>query len=315
MLISVEEERMSSFAGILGYVNSESSNDRLSGFIDLAFNNLFGSDRNLVLHWNRTSADRSKIEINYHEAGPISIPVSGDFRLSREEVDSTYVSNNLESDIYYFENENRYGLFFGLDQIFPGSRRPKTVEKTNFIKAGVFWKYSSLDNDLNPTSGKALQIRFYNIFHEEKGDSKSKNAVETMWKYYFKTGRSTVLTSGINAKVIENRNLTEFDFFNLGGLRSLRGFLENEFYGFRTGWINNEFRYLLSRNSRIYTFLDYGYVENASYTFGKLFSVGFGLRIATRLGIFEVDYGLGYSDGKFKDPLQGLIHFGLEANL
>ena len=71
----------------------------------------------------------------------------------------------------------------------------------------------------------------------------------------------------------------------------------------------------ISRNSRIFTFLDYGYAENDTYTFGKLFSVGFGMRIATRLGIFEVDYGLGYSDGKFKDPLQGLIHFGLEANL
>ena len=40
ILISVEEERMSSFAGILGYVNSENSSDRLSGFIDLTFNTI-----------------------------------------------------------------------------------------------------------------------------------------------------------------------------------------------------------------------------------------------------------------------------------
>ncbi len=315
ILIQIEEHRMSMFSGILGYNNSEDKSDRITGFIDLQFNNLFGTDRNLALHWYKAVADRSLIEIQYHESGPVNFPVSGDFILAREDVDSTYIRNNFESEIYYYDLRNKYGIFLGLDQVFPGNRRPKTVEKTSFQKAGVFWNYYTLDNKVNPSRGMNVTVKYYNIFHKSDNDNKSKNAVEGSWEYYRKLSGRTVAALKINTKIIEYRNLTDFDFFYLGGLKTLRGFNEKEFYGFRTGWINAEFRYLLSPSSRVFTFIDYGYVENESYKYGKLFGIGAGLRIETRLGIVGLDYGLGYFRDKLKNPLRGIIHFGLEAGL
>ena len=62
-------------------------------------------------------------------------------------------------------------------------------------------------------------------------------------------------------------------------------------------------------------FFDYGFVQNSDTTIGKLFSCGFGLRLKTRLGLIGIDYGIGYENGKFRNPLDGIVHFGLETKL
>ena len=114
---------------------------------------------------------------------------------------------------------------------------------------------------------------------------------------------------------IENKKLTSLDCFNLGGSQNLRGFNENQFYGYRIGWLNLEFRYLLSRKSRAFIFSDYGYAESKEYRFGKLFGFGFGLRLETRLGMLGIDYGFGYCNGELRNPIDGIIHFGIESKL
>jgi len=75
-----------------------------------------------------------------------------------------------------------------------------------------------------------------------------------------------------------------------------------------------EFRYLLGKDTRFFLFTDYGYVENSFYRYGKLFGFGFGLRIATRLGLFGFDYGFGYQE-RLRNPLEGIVHFGIETKL
>jgi hemolysin activation/secretion protein len=101
----------------------------------------------------------------------------------------------------------------------------------------------------------------------------------------------------------------------LGGKGSLRGFNEHRFSGYRIGWSNLELRLLLSRDSRVFLFSDYGYVKSTNYTFGILFGFGFGIRIETKLGMLGIDYGLGYLKGKLQNPLDGIIHFGIETKI
>ena len=141
----------------------------------------------------------------------------------------------------------------------------------------------------------------------------SKQAVELSFNHYFGISGNLVVAAGANANVIENKALTPFEVFELGGSRNLRGFNENQFSGYRILWSNLELRYLLSRNSRAFLFSDYGYVHNDEYTFDKLFGFGFGLRVETRLGILRLDYGFSYFEDELRNPLDGIIHFGLET--
>ena len=64
----------------------------------------------------------------------------------------------------------------------------------------------------------------------------------------------------------------------------------------------------------IILFTDHGFVENEFYRYGKLFGFGFGLRLETKLGLLGIDYGLSYHK-KFKNIMNGVVHFGIETKL
>jgi len=112
------------------------------------------------------------------------------------------------------------------------------------------------------------------------------------------------------------------DQYKLGGINSLRGYREEEFYGTTVSWVNLEYRFLMEGNSRFFLFTDYGYYERRilsgdSGDFkeisdgkpirGVRLGYGLGLRIDTKAGLLGLDYGLGKGDS-FS---QGKIHFGV----
>jgi len=33
----------------------------------------------------------------------------------------------------------------------------------------------------------------------------------------------------------------------------------------------------------------------------------------SKIGIIKIDYGIGYQDGQWTNPLDGTLHFGIEA--
>ena len=320
LLIRVEEDRMTRISGLLGYDSSQQqSGSRLTGYVNLKFLNLYGTDRELAFSWRRFRADRQSIEFRYHESGPFAFPLAGDFTVFRETVDSTYIKTTFDSEIYYYTLRNKYGVYLGSDDFFPGTRRPKLVEKSSQKKVGVFWHFNSEDYDLNPTKGMSLEIKHFYILQKEEGDWKNKQATELTWDNYIPLSPRVVLMTSLNGKQIQNRELKDYELYSLGGTNDLRGFREGQFNGYRIGWSNLELRYLLTRKSRVFLFTDYGIVQYplglATGTIKDLIGFGFGMRVDTRLGLIGVDYGISHSEGKWLHPLDGMIHFGLEAGL
>jgi len=315
LLFLVEESRMSLISGILGYDNSKDGKDRINGWIDLEFMNLYGTDRSLAFNWQHLSADNSSIELTYHESGFANYPINADFLVYRQEVDSTYIRSKFESEIYYYDLYNRYGLFWGMEDIFPGNRKPAVIDRSTFNKLGVLWDMTALDNILNPSSGSEIYLKYYYIFNTVDEKDIRKQAVELKTARYFDLGKNLVLGFDVNAKVIEKKQLSKFEVYELGGAKSLRGFNENIFSGFRVGWSDLELRYLFGRKSRLFAFGAYGYVENQDYKYSDLFSFGFGLRTQTRIGLLGIDYGLGIQNGEIRNPLDGIIHIGIETGL
>ena len=315
LLFDVEEDRMSLISGILGYDNSKESNSRITGWVDLEFMNLYGTDRSLAVNWQNLSADVSSVELKYHESGISRYPVNADLLIYRQEADSTYIRSKFECEVYYYDLYNKYGLFYGKEDIFPGSKIFNPIERSSFNKLGVLWDLTILDNILNPSTGTETYLKYYYIFNTDDGNNLTKQAVEIKWAKYFDLGKQFVLEFDVNANVIEKKQLTEFEVYELGGVKNLRGFNENTFSGFRVGWADIEIRYLFGRNSRLFAFGAYGYVENKQYTYNDLFSFGFGLRTQTKIGTLGIDYGLGIQNGEMGNPLDGIIHIGIETGL
>jgi len=319
LLLKLEEDKMTYFSGLAGYDNTQENNSGLNGFLNLRFMNIFGTDRTIEFNWNKLTINRNSIELKYHDSGPIKYPFAGDFSILREEVDSTYIRTKFYSEIYIHTLRSKYGILFGFDDIFPGTRRPFIIEKNLQKNAGLIYKFDNRDYKLNPIFGSIFSIKYYGILLEKENVSKLRNATEINLAFYQRLFNRTILSTEFTSKMIDDSCLEDYEKFEMGGSNSLRGFQEHQFSGHNLGWFNIELRRILSRDSRIFLFLDYGYVE---YEINKnkemlldLFGIGIGLRMKTKIGLLKLDYAFNYNHGVWKNPIDGIIHFGIETKL
>ena len=317
LLIRIEEGNMTKIAGVLGYDNKRKTN-KFAGYFELGFANLFGTDRKFEFLWESLTEYNSLVRLYYFDSGLYDYPFSGDIQVERETQDSTYIRTSLTTNLYYNTLNYKVGIMFGFDDYFPGSRRPILVEKNLDRKVGTVALYDNVDYQINPKSGLHIRFLYYWLFDSFKKISKSKDVTELSITKYEQILDNFVLSLSLNGKNKENRDLESYHYFKLGGNKDLRGFNEDQFIGYRIGWSNLELRYLLTRESRFFIFTDYGYAEymdsDKKKVINDLFGFGVGLRIKTQIGILGIDYGFNYSDGELQNPLEGIIHFGLETN-
>jgi outer membrane protein assembly factor BamA len=313
LLIDISEDRMTFFSGILGF--DDNADEKLTGYFDLDFMNLWGTDRALSFFWQRLSNQNETLQMSYHESGLYNIPVNADISLYREQADSTFIRNAVDLELFYYSGNRKYGLYFAQENIIPGGRQDSAkISRRDYTKIGASLLYDSLDLAENPSRGWQTKIKIYNIYQQSEKNS-NRNAAEMFFTKVHAIRDQLVIYAKLQAKLMENKDLSSVDYWALGGFNDLRGFMEDTFYGYYLGSLNLELRYLITRRSRFFVFADQGYAQNNQYTKGKLFAVGLGLRLQTNLGVLGIDYGVGYSDGNWRSPLNGIIHFGLETKL
>ncbi len=312
LLFSVKETKTTKLNGLAGY-NSKSKTKKITGFINLTFMNLYGTDRELSLYWNNTNSERSTVKFTYHESGLSRFPIAADFKLQRTENDSTSINNTFSTFVYYYSLNAKYGIKFQVDDFYPGSRRPKIIEKSSYKKIGISGDYNNLDYLINPHSGFRIKSEYSLVLNKINTKYNKKYSYEVSYSFYNKLYKKYVSAVSLNWKEIQNKNLQSYENFFLGGNQNLRGFPEDFFSGYKIGWINLELRYILSQKSRLFIFQDYGYVKNKNFTIGKIVGTGFGLRLNTKVGIVKIDYGIHYYQNKWLNPMDGYIHFGIET--
>jgi outer membrane protein assembly factor BamA len=322
LLITVEEDKMTRIAGVIGYNNANvSSSQRVSGNLQFQFLNLYGTDRNLTFQWYQIQNQHQNIELSYHDSGPFKFPIAGNIYLYREQADSTWIKTRLTLNLYYYSLYHQVGINLATDDVYPGSRRPPIIANDHEKTIGVFWKFSNVDYSPNPGDGMSASVNLDEVFVDTDSLSTKRNAVAFTWNNYQTFARKFVWFLGINGKTLSDHSAPYYRLFYLGGFNTLRGFTENSFAGWRIGWVNSEFRLRTGRDSRIQIFVDYGFVElqqvvqqiKRDKILDNLFGTGLGLRINTRLGVVGIDYALGYNGHKWTSPLDGIIHFGLDT--
>ncbi len=102
--------------------------------------------------------------------------------------------------------------------------------------------------------------------------------------------------------------------FRLGGLNTLRGFNENQFFASNYVLSNAELRMHFESNSFLFLFYDQSYIvtdigdETSS---DEPFGFGLGLQLNTKSGDFKFAYALGKSNSQVINFNLSKIHFGI----
>jgi hemolysin activation/secretion protein len=124
--------------------------------------------------------------------------------------------------------------------------------------------------------------------------------------------RQTVDIAGhVRLLASSERPVPRADQYYLGGAATLRGYFEQQFVASQLAWASVEYRWSPAMGFECYPFCDAGYLRDRDrgpdrYKAGY----GAGFRLQTRIGRFQLDYGLGQGDR----PLDGKVHLLLKSD-
>lgn len=352
LLYTITEGPANIFDGIAGYVpQSSGSNDRgyFTGMLNLSFRNLFGTARRLDAFWQKKDRYSQEFALAYTEPWILNLPSEASISLRQLVQDTTYILREYAISF-------RLPLWIKTDGL--AAIRRKMIDPANPATSFIMnipyassWSFDfgfvwdSRDNPINTRSGSYYKATLQYTIQKNRFYTESPNGTDTLWigevprtvtlslqnvypkkvgmdvEWYLPVTGRWVVFSGLHGWLYQTSRpvIPASELFRLGGLKTVRGYFQDQFSGSRVVWNNLEARWLTTRDSRIFLFLDWAYYERNDYADAQktlirktrdfLTGYGFGLRFQTRIGLFGLDYGLGKND----NLNEGKIHFGLTS--
>jgi translocation and assembly module TamA len=140
-------------------------------------------------------------------------------------------------------------------------------------------------------------------------------------EYYRPLGRQGVVLARLRGEGLFNQQFFLNDLFRLGGLNSLRGFSENQFYTNAYGVGTLEFRQFTGSEGYVFVFVDQAMLQAypSDLSLGAALDtptgLGTGISFRTAAGLFQFVYSVGRSSFSGQQLALGSskIHFGLTS--
>jgi len=328
--IAVMEGNSNWLNGVAGYNPGEGRQKGfVTGLVEVKFGNLLGTGRQINARWEKRSRQTQELALRYREPRVAGYPAHLAAGFEQLIQDTSYVERRWDFAVELPVGRN----FTASGQIMRESIAPDSLARIRFqiprssvTSVGASLRYDSTDDPLNPRRGV-----FY-MTAVETGRKTIDQLVDTTRKSFLRDKilidfhwllpalGSQVLSIAVHGRQVKSNAPPEIlatDQFRFGGATTLRGYREEQFRGSRLAWSNVEYRYLLSRRTRAFVFVDAGYYSGFEYVNAaspqlnpvenNVYAWGVGARVDTPLGIVGVDYGLGQGD-----PLtNGKVHISL----
>jgi outer membrane protein assembly factor BamA len=304
--------------GSAGY---SSRDNEFYGRFNITISNILGKGRQARFEWAKKDKPSRKLRFVFTEPYPFGIPFDAEFEFYQDDRDSLFIDNGgsvglryLASDIY------SYGVAFGLSTLNPESYGRTILPHKNKLKLSASFSADTRDSQLNPRTGDYLYLNANFISETVDGDSlfpasnTNYRTAELRWEKLIPVTMSSTLFGGLWAKGDFSNNLTPDRLSPLGGLGSLRGYMQDQFFVSRLTVGTFEYRLLTSRQGRAYIFSD-GAVfqipgpsgDDAKTEYRSGFGVG--LTAAVKIGLATVEIAVpddeGFSNAK--------LHFGIKT--
>lgn len=328
--IPLQDKNNNSFDGVIGYIPSTKEGEKgyLTGFLDIAFRNIFGTARAATFLWKKLNSLSSELDFSYMEPWVLNFPFNITLHLNQTKQDSTYVSWNFEPSIEYIASEElSLSVHAGYGRVIPTILDVPVFTVYNATKRyyGFAIRYDTRDDPFVPLSGLLFQNAYTftakqingpveYITPDLKTSVKQQNEVFD-FHVFLSLSRLNVFTIGIHGRLVDGDLIELADLFKLGGANSLRGYRENQFLGQRIAWSNVEYRIILEKRTYAFAFFDLGFIDpgsGATTTSGQSAitknGYGIGLNFQTGLGMMNVSFAIAGGES-FS---QGVIHFGLK---
>ncbi len=315
--------------GIFGFLPNAEGGSTVTGYLKLDLNNLFQSGKSLFLDWNRFSPEAQSLDLRYGHPFILGSRVSVGADLSILRQDSLFTKRRFgldlkvpiassvqlglrlqtaASDIQANEPEVANGLDYRLTEYRPFIQIGQVTEVIDFKKSfGLRFSAGLADK----------RFRRNTLFPEEVYDTlqfRTTNLqIDLMSQMQKPISKRGAVYSKVEVGILEGDQLVRNEYYRVGGLKSLRGFNENDFFasGFVKGQL--EYRQYFAQQSYLMLFYDVAYLDQFDSEFERalwLNAFGGGMALDTGNGNFRLIFALGSSEETPLDVRNTKIHFG-----
>lgn len=338
----IDKNRANQADGILGIQPNEArtltgQNNQLllTGELNLALKNLFGSGKNFRTRWQRLQVNSQLLDLEFEN--PVLFQSNFDFKVNFTLLrqDSNFVNNEFQFTLFYnlpnsgklsFSLNNRKSNLGDANRFVFADALPD-VSEIRYFSYGLGYEWNNLDNLFYPHRGQKINFLFRignkNIFRNPfLVDTLYRNlnlrsnqiVARGEYNYFLPMGKRSVFLARLQGGWIANENLFTNDLFRLGGLNSLRGHNENVFFTSAFAIATAEYRLFFEPESYIFLFYDQSYQQKKLFNFNQSDTpsgLGLGISFSTGAGVFNLVYALGQSREQSFAFNRSKIHFGV----
>ena len=317
-------DRMSDrFEGILGYSGME--NQRyLVGQTDIFLSNLFSSGIETEIFWQKLKPQSSKMDAHIKWLGAFNFPLEFEVGIKLLKEDTLFFNKSSNLIATFLKGSNTYLSL--LVEFNSGSMLyALRVDPISEFQPGDF----SIDYYGFQVGNKRfakdqvkrewiVKFSMGNKIYEDLNQPFQSTNELIQWKgtgnivNNFEIKKNWVISTGVNIGVIKSNYLFYNDLFMIGGLKSFRGFNENQFFTSQYYISQLELRYNLISGGYFLYFIDGGIMKSIEgpNNFFSAMGTGSGIVMPVKQGIFQLIFALGYRQSEKSSLRDSKIHFG-----
>ena len=311
------------FDGILGILPNDKTTGKtvLTGEVNIYLQNMLHSAEEIDFQWQKLESSSQKLKVDFKIPYIFNTRLGLSAGLNLNKQDSTFLNSDLKTGVqFYFQGRNNIGVVYKNKTSSILTKDEVLKQQFNAFEInsyGLAINYRKLDYNFNPHKG----VDF--IIEANIGDKRSKNDSNIMisqvqydsrynLKYYLKLGKSHTVLIANQAAFLVSNNLYKNELYTIGGLKSLRGFMESSIYASSYSIVTLEYRFIFEKKSAMFLFFDGAWYEKEieKYYYDYPFGFGLGLFFKTKAGIFTISYAMGQQKNESLNISNAKIHFG-----
>ncbi|PJX21866.1 hypothetical protein CAP47_09625 [Psychroflexus sp. S27] len=302
LYLYTEKASRNMFDGVLGFSN-ENDKFKLSGDLELELNNNLNAGESFQLNYKNTDSDQETIraELTYPFIFNSRFDLETNFQIFRQ--DSSYTNTSFKAGLNFNINKTYY---------IKGSYQTR---KSNAIneETNKDFKYNAFSATFGARWENLGQIELSTEFGQRKTETTDNQTLLEI-KYFNKVNFNKtyhLLIQNENA-LLSSKNYLNNETFRIGGINSIRGFLENSIISTKYSSLRLDHNFELTETLTIIGITDYLLSFNdLNKIRTNYYSFGFGLSLQQNNTNIRIIMANGFTDNSDIDFNNTKIHIRL----
>jgi translocation and assembly module TamA len=343
----LDERSSNQFDAIVGLLPNTGNTGgvQFTGDVNINLRNLRGGGKQIGVQWRKVDALTQSLDGNYLHPNFFGTPLelgatfnlykqTNSYLTIRPRLQVTYPMAHAGRLTFFAEQRSSRLLLDSLAYTQIGSTLPDFID-SGASSYGIAYARTNLDDLFFPHRGTFMSVQggagtktvrqnanISEALYQGVALHSTQYTFSARGEHYWPLGRQGVVLARLRGEGLFNQQYFLNDLFRLGGLNSLRGFSENQFYTNAYGVGTLEFRQFTGPEGYVFVFVDQAVLQAYSpsdLTLGRALDqptgLGTGISFRTAAGLFQFVYSVGRSSyyGQQLALSSSKIHFGLTS--